>query len=215
MSDGFRIASYNVEMTIKGDSTMDDTSDLDAKIARLKARISKLARRANARLRRLEKAELTGSPAYQYWLNSGGVNFGVRGKDYNQLQAELARLNGFLNAKTSTVKGAKAMLKDIASNTGLTGDYREIMNNSANFFRLAGMTEEYLRSAEGVANAINYREIWQAVNTYVQTSGDTLNSAETDIEAIVPIIAEIAQLEQQKRARLDIHNSFMDVFGGD
>ena len=152
-----RIASYNVEMTIKGDSTMDDTSDLDAKIARLKARISKLARKANARLRRLEKAELTGSPAYQYWLNSGGVNFGVRGKDYNQLQAELARLNGFLNAKTSTVRGAKAMLKDIASNTGLTGDYREIMNNSANFFRLAGMVEQYLNSAEGVANAINYR----------------------------------------------------------
>lgn len=208
-----RIASYNVEMTIKGDSTMDDTSDLDAKIARLKARISKLARKANARLRRLEKAELTGSPAYQYWLNSGGVNFGVRGKDYNQLQAELARLNGFLNAKTSTVRGAKAMLKDIASNTGLTGDYREIMNNSANFFRLAGMVEQYLNSAEGAANAINYREIWQAVNTYVQTSGDTLDSAEADIESIVPLVAEIAQLEQQKRARLDIHNSFMDVFG--
>lgn len=208
-----RIASYNVEMTIKGDSTMDDTSDLDAKIARLKARISKLARKANARLRRLEKAELTGSPAYQYWLNSGGINFGVRGKDYNQLQAELARLNGFLNAKTSTVRGAKAMLKDIASNTGLTGDYREIMNNSANFFRLAGMVEQYLNSAEGAANAINYREIWQAVNTYVQTSGDTLDSAEADIESIVPLVAEIAQLEQQKRARLDIHNSFMDVFG--
>lgn len=208
-----KIASYNVEMSIKGDSTMDDTSDLDAKIARLKSRISRLSRRANARLRRLEKAELTGSPAYQYWLNSGGVNFGVRGKDYNQLQAELARLNGFLNAKTSTVRGAKAMLKDIASNTGLAGDYRQIMNNSANFFRLAGMVEQYLNSAEGVANAINYREIWQAVNTYVQTSGDTLDSAEADIESIVPLVAEIAQLEQQKRARLDIHNSFMDVFG--
>ena len=209
-----KIASYNVEMTIKGDSTMDDTSDLDAKIARLKNQVSRLARRANARLRRLEKAELTGSPAYQYWLSTGGVNFGVRGKDYNQLQAELARLNGFLNAKTSTVRGAKSMLNDIASNTGLVGDYRQIMNNSANFFRLAGMVEQYLNSAEGVANAINYREIWQAVNTYVQTSGDTLDSAEKDIESIVPLIAEIAQLEQQKRARLDIHNAFMDVFGG-
>lgn len=209
-----RIASYNVEMTIKGDSTMDDTSDLDAKIARLKSQISRLSRRANARLRRLEKAELTGSPAYQYWLNTGGVNFGVRGKDYNQLQAELARLNGFLSAKTSTVRGAKSMLNDIASNTGLVGDYRQIMNNSANFFRLAGMVEQYLNSAEGVANAINYREIWQAVNIYVQTSGDTLDSAEKDIESIVPLVAEIAQLEQQKRARLDIHNAFMDVFGG-
>lgn len=209
-----RIASYDVEMTIRGESTMDDTSDLDAKIAKLKSQISRLARRANARLRRLEKAELTGSPAYQYWKNSGGVNFGVRGKDYNQLQAELARLNGFLNAKTSTVRGAKSMLNDIASNTGMLGDYREIMNNSANFFRLAGMVEEYLRSAEGIANAINYREIWQAVNVYVQTSGDTLDSAEADIQSIVPLVAEIAQLEQQKRARLDIHNSFMDVFGG-
>ena len=209
----FTIASYDVEMTIKGDSTMDDTSDLDAKIARLKARVSSLARKANARLRRLEKAELTDSPAYQYWKNSGGVNFGVRGKDYNQLQAELARLNGFLNAKTSTVRGAKQVLKDIASNTGMTGDYRQILANSSNFFRLAGMVEQYLNSAEGVANAINYREIWQAVNTYVQTSGDTLDGAEKDIESIIPLIAEIAQLEQEKRARLDIHNSFMDVFG--
>ena len=208
-----RIASFDVEMTIKGDSTMDDTSDLDAKIARLKARVSSLARKANARLRRLEKAELTDSPAYQYWKNSGGVNFGVRGKDYNQLQAELARLNGFLNAKTSTVRGAKQVLKDIASNTGMTGDYRQILANSSNFFRLAGMVEQYLNSAEGVANAINYREIWQAVNTYVQTSGDTLDGAEKDIESIIPLIAEIAQLEQEKRARLDIHNSFMDVFG--
>lgn len=208
-----RIASYNVEMTIKGDSTMDDTSDLDAKIARLKARVSSLARKANARLRRLEQAELTDSPAYRYWKNTGGVNFGVRGKDYNQLQAELARLNGFLNAKTSTVRGAKSVLKDIASNTGMTGDYRQILANSSNFFRLAGMVEQYLNSAEGVANAINYREIWQAVNTYVQTSGDTLDGAEKDIESIIPLIAEIAQLEQEKRARLDIHNAFMDVFG--
>ena len=208
-----RIARIDVEMTIKGESTMDDTSDLDAKIARLKARVSSLARKANARLRRLEKAELTDSPAYQYWKQSGGVNFGVRGKDYNQLQAELARLNGFLNAKTSTVRGAKSVLKDIASNTGMTGDYRQILANSSNFFRLAGMVEQYLNSAEGVANAINYREIWQAVNTYVQTSGDTLDGAEKDIESIIPLIAEIAQLEQEKRARLDIHNSFMDVFG--
>lgn len=212
MSDN-TILRYNVEMTIKGESTMDDTSDLDAKIARLKARVSSLARKANARLRRLEKAELTDSPAYQYWKNSGGVNFGVRGKDYNQLQAELARLNGFLNAKTSTVRGAKSVLKDIASNTGMTGDYRQILANSSNFFRLAGMVEQYLNSAEGVANAINYREIWQAVNTYVQTSGDTLDGAEKDIESIIPLIAEIAQLEQEKRARLDIHTGFMDVFG--
>lgn len=212
MSDNL-LARYNVEMTIKGESTMDDTSDLDAKIARLKNRVSSLARKANARLRRLEKAELTDSPAYRYWKNTGGVNFGVRGKDYNQLQAELARLNGFLNAKTSTVRGAKQVLKEIGFNTGLAGDYRQIMNNSANFFRLAGMVEEYLNSAEGAANAINYREIWQAVNTYVQTSGDTLDGAERDIESIVPLVAEIAQLEQQKRARLDIHNAFMDVFG--
>ena len=166
-----RIARIDVEMTIKGDSTMDDTSDLDAKIARLKNQVSRLARRANARLRRLEKAELTDSPAYRYWKNTGGVNFGVRGKDYNQLQAELARLNGFLNAKTSTVRGAKKVLNDIASNTGLMGDYRQILANSSNFFRLAGMVEQYLNNAEGIANAINYREIWQAVNTYVQTSG--------------------------------------------
>lgn len=208
-----KIASYNVEMTIKGDSTMDDTSDLDAKIAKLKAQVSRLSSRANARLRRLEKAELTDSPAYQYWKNTGGVNFGVRGKDYNQLQAELARLNGFLNAKTSTVRGAKKVLKEIGFNTGLAGDYRQIMANSSNFFRLAGMVEEYLNSAEGVAQSINYREIWQAVNTYVQTNGIELDNAETDIESIVPLIAEIAQLEQQKRARLDIHNAFMDVFG--
>lgn len=213
MSEGFSLGQIEVTMSITGESTMDDTSDLDAKIARLKSKISSLARKANARLRRLEQAELTSSPAYQHWLNTGATNFGVRGKDYNQLQAELARLNNFLNAKTSTVRGAKNVLNEIASNTGMLGDYNAILANSSNFFRLAGMVEEYLRSAGDAASAINYREIWQAVNTYVQTSGSAIDGAEADIKAIIPLVAEIAQLEHQKRVRLQIHNDFMDAFG--
>ena len=95
---------------------------------RLKAEVSRKASMANKRLVRLEKNNLTSSPAYQKWVDyKGGIKFSVRNKDYNQLQQELARVNQFIESKTSTVRGLNKVLKEMAKNTGIKyGSIKEL-----------------------------------------------------------------------------------------
>ena len=90
--------------------------------------VAPMAKRANQRLRELEKRGLTeASHAYRYVERltfdadsatahdkKGHVkwNTNTRGKTYQQLQHEKAELERFLNeAKTSTVKGTKAQFE--------------------------------------------------------------------------------------------------------
>lgn len=67
--------------------------------------VSKLNAVANKRLKRLEEKEKETS-AYNYVMRSGG-KFSVRGKNLNELRKEYKRVSGFLQSKTSTLKGAK------------------------------------------------------------------------------------------------------------
>ena len=46
--------------------------------------VTKIVSVANKRIERLEKANLKDSPAYQKWLNDGGVKFGVKGKTHKK-----------------------------------------------------------------------------------------------------------------------------------
>lgn len=155
---------------------------------RLKKEVSRKASLANKRLRRLEDRGLTSSPAYQAWLKAkGGENFGVRGKDYNALQSELAKLNNFIDYRTSTVNGSKNLFREIAENTGLEYDPDLIdMNEQAKvFFDLASKTEQYLRTTEGSASARGYQQIWEAVAEYV-SEGTT--GTDYDITQVVDIL---------------------------
>ena len=95
---------------------------VERELKQLKKEIQRKANIAHKRLKRLEKNNLTELPAYQQWVKDGQVRFGVRGKDYNELQAELARLNRFLDSKTSLVKEANKHLKEVANMTGLSID---------------------------------------------------------------------------------------------
>ena len=54
----------------------------------LRAQVSRLASMANKRLERLEKNELTSSPAYQKWEQDGRHRFSVSGKSYSEVQSE-------------------------------------------------------------------------------------------------------------------------------
>src|SRR5699024_7792951 len=87
------------------------------RIKRFRQEASRKAAMANKRIDRLIERGLTDSPAYQKWVKDGSHRFGVRGKDYNQVQAEVARLNNFLNSETSTIRGFDAVLKNLAENT--------------------------------------------------------------------------------------------------
>ena len=161
----------------------------------LKREVSRLASMANKRLVRLENNGFEDSPAYKQWIESGGEKFSVRGKDYNALQKELARVRQFVNAKTSTIRGAQSVLKAIAANTGANFKGKELWAQASNFFRVASMIEQYIRNTEDVASAIGYQKIWTAINQYTQANNIDLAAMQVDMEQMVGNIAQMIGIE--------------------
>lgn len=159
--------------------------------------VSKKASMANKRLRRLENKNLTDNPAYKQWLNyKGGVNFSVKGKDYNELQKEMARINQFVNAKTSTIRGTNKVLKGIAENTGIQyNSVKELQQASKNFFELTSKIDQYLKNTQKSAHAIGYRKIWEVVNQYVKENNIVLAETEQPMESMISDITKLLDYE--------------------
>lgn len=174
-------------------------TELERKTRELKREIQRKANIAHKRLQRLEKNNLTQLPAYQQWVKDGAVRFSVKGKDYNQLQAELARLNRFLDSKTSTVREANKHLKEIAEMTGVKyKSVKELPNKLENFFRLSEKVEEYLRNVEGSASAIGYHRIWEVVNEVVESEEMDLDQTEDELtEEMIQKINELLEMEHE------------------
>lgn len=139
-------------------------------VKKIKKELRRKASIANKRLERLERNNLTDLPAYKQWKEyGGGIRFSSAGWDYNQLRAELARVDRFLNARTSTVRGANKYMKEIASITNVKYDrVSDLPNVLKNFFELSSKVEQYLRLVEGSASAIGYHKIWEVINKYVE-----------------------------------------------
>ena len=176
----------------------------------LKREVSRLASMANKRLVRLENNGFEDSPAYKQWIESGGEKFSVRGKDYNALQKELARVRQFVNAKTSTIRGAQSVLKAIAANTGANFKGKELWAQASNFFRVASMIEQYIRNTEDVASAIGYQKIWTAINQYTQANDIDLAAMQVDMEQMVGNIAQMIGIE----ATNTVVDPLADMLGG-
>lgn len=167
-----------------------------------RAEASKLASMANKRIQRLESNGLTDSPAYKSYIETGG-KFGVRGKDHNQLQAEVARLRKFIEAETSTVKGVTNTLKEMASNTGIKYDnLKDLRSKASKFFELSSKVEQYLRTVEDMASAIGYQKIWEAINQYVKNEQIDLSSAEGDIDGMVRAVTDALKEYEQPIQKL-------------
>ena len=158
---------------------------------------SRMASLANKRVKRLEEAKLTDTPAYKAYLETGG-KFSVKGKTYNELQQEVSRLKAFIDAKTSTIKGATEVLKEMASNTGITyNNLKELREKAPKFFELSSKVEQYLRTVKDMASAIGYQKIWEAVNKYTKDAKIDLSSGKADLDSMVASIsAALAEYEQ-------------------
>lgn len=152
---------------------------------------SRLAALANKRIKRLEENGLQNSPAYQHYLKTGAQKFGVRGKDYNEVQAEVARMKRFIDAKTSTVRGINNHLKEMAAITGIKyrnmTHLREMMPK---FFELSAKVEEYLRLIEDSASAIGYQRIWESINMYTQQNKIDLSAADVNVDDFIEVISD-------------------------
>lgn len=146
----------------------------------LKKEVSRMASMANKRLTRLEKNELTHLPSYKSWEEHGSIRFSVKGKTHQQLQAEYWRLKNFLDAKTSTVRGANAFLKEMAQNTGIKyNGLADLKTKSQKFFELANKIKQYYKNAEKSALALDYQKIWQQINEQIKQGVIEIDSAES------------------------------------
>ena len=160
------------------------------KIAAYRKEASRLVSMANKRVQRLEKNDFTDSPAYKAYLETGG-KFGVKGKTHNELQKEVSRLNKFLNATTSTIKGVNNTLKEMAENTGISYEnMKDLRSKAAKFFELANKVEQYLRTVDDIASAIGYQKIWDAINTYVDKGDIDIDSADNNIDSMVEAVTK-------------------------
>lgn len=184
--------------------------DLKQKTKELKQEISRKASMANKRLVRLENNNLTETPSYRNWVEyGGGVKFSVKGKNYNELQAELARVNSFLDNATSTIRGTNKVLKEMAKTTGMNyekvGDLYEL---SATFFELTSKVEQYLNSAMQGASAIGYQRIWESINQYIKNEQISLNDSKIDMNNMIQKVSDLIMTEYEKFAVDTIFDTF-------
>ena len=195
---------------IKIKLTKKNTSQFTAKERQLRQEASRLASLANKRLKRIEEQNLQQSPAYQSWIDSGGAKFGVRGKSMEQIQAEVGRLENFIEQSTSTVTGAKNHFKNVANTVGITEykDIPDLQNKLNDFFELSGKVKEYLHNSKEIGVAIGYQKVWEVVSDYVQEVGDEL----VDVESSVLDIAENILGASGMGHLDDTLDSFLDVF---
>lgn len=182
---------------IKGSGSDEDYADKMTKVQQKRQRIreyrkeaSRLAAIANKRIDRLIRNDLTNTPAYLQYIE-GKQRFSVKGKDFNEVQAEMSRLRGFLAAKTSTIRGANQVMKDIASNTGIKyKTMKDLKTKSTKFFELASKIEQYLRNVHDAASAISYQKIWESINVEVQEQRIDLEDGEANLDAMIKRVSD-------------------------
>lgn len=99
----------------------------------------RLVSAANKRIRRAKEKGVD-SPAFAYIRDNGG-KFSTKGKTLNQLRSEFVKAKNFLEAETSTVKGAEqfkaesiALLKDVGVNVS-NENFDTVMKAVTNLMR--------------------------------------------------------------------------------
>lgn len=168
----------------------------------LRKEVSRMASMANKRIDRLERNNLTMLPAYQAWESNGSIRFSVKGKSYEETQAEYWRLKKFLDDRTSTVKQANDFLREMAENTGIQyNGLEDLKTKSAKFFELADLIKQYNQSINQSAQALDYQKIWQDINTYVLDTDADLAAAvssEEQLEKFLEYMNFVQPVEDNK-----------------
>lgn len=165
---------------------------------------------ANKRLKRIEQQGLTESPAYKKFVEDGKQKFGIRGKSTEEVKQEVARMNDFIKKQTSTVKGTKQYLNNVANSVGITDfdNYKDLEKQLNTFFRGVDKVRDYLRNSKEVSVAIGYSKIHEVVSDYVEEVGDNLDSIDDLVEEMAGKVIEGAGYGKVD----DILNNFMGKF---
>ncbi len=168
---------------------------------------------ANKRLKRMEEQNLTMSPAYKKWLDEGGQKFGIRGKSTQEVRAEVARLNKFLNLTTSTVRGTKKYLTNVAEQVGITNynSFQSLNSQLKDFFEVSDRVREYLKNSKEVSVSIGYKKIWEQVNEYAETVGKELKDLNKDIVEIAKSITQANAYNKLDNLTDEFLKTFIDI----
>ena len=170
---------------------------LDAKAFR--AEIRRLSAIANKRMERLKEREWNDSPALKALRDEGIAKFSVKGKTNQEVQNMAGRLIKFLNAETSTVTGAIENVKEIASITGITYDsVKDLKDKMSKFFELQSKITQYLKAQGETAAALDYRQIWNGINQYVQQEEIDLAEASVSVESMIEDVDRILKVARRK-----------------
>ena len=168
---------------------------------------------ANKRLKRMEDQNLTMSPAYKKWIDEGGQKFGIKGKSTQEVRAEVARLNKFLKQTTSTVRGTKKYLTNVAEQVGIVNynSYQSLNSQLKDFFEVSDRVREYLKNSKEVSVSIGYKKIWEQVNEYAETVGKEFNSLNSDIVEIAKSITQANAYNKLDDLTDDFLKTFIDI----
>lgn len=176
----------------------------------LRQEARRLVSLANKRLKRIEQQGLTESPAYKKFVEDGKQKFGIKGKSTEEVKQEVARMNDFIKKQTSTVRGTKQYLDNVANSVGITDfdNYKNLQKQLNTFFRGVDKVRDYLRNSKEVSVAIGYSKIHEVVSDYVEEVGDNLDSIDDLVEEMAGKVIEGAGYGKVD----DILNNFMDKF---
>jgi len=194
----------HIKVTKKNTKVLTDTE------RKYRQEASRKVSMANKRLQRIENQNLKMSPAYKKWVDDGGQKFGIKGKSNNEVKAEVARLNKFLNQTTSTVKGTKKYLTNVANQVGVKqwDSFEDLGNQLQGFFDVSDKVQEYLRNSKEVSVSIGYKKIWQEVNEYADTVGEEFSLLDNDVAEIAENIVQANAVNKLDR----LMNSFIKKF---
>ena len=169
---------------------------------------------ANKRLKRMEEQNLTMSPAFKKWIDEGGQKFGIKGKTTTEVKAEVARLNKFLNQTTSTVRGTKKYMSNIANQVGIKqwGSFDSLNAQLKDFFEVSNRVQEYLKNTKEVSVSIGYKKIWEQVNEYAETVGTEFASMTDDIVEVASSIIQANAYNKIDELTDNFLDSFIDNF---
>lgn len=172
---------------------------------RLKKEVSRLAQIVNKRMQRIEQAQLTFVPEFKKFESEGKPHFGVRGKTYNELQSEYWQLMQYINSKTGTVTQARqyaqTVLNRIGAGDSIKGATVDEMNTyMSNLFEVTEKIQEYLRTTEDKAFALDYQKIWNLVSTYFDSQtvriADVKSLSNETKEHIINLMKQYRPVEQ-------------------
>lgn len=183
----------------------------EAKKQKLYTKLKKLYADAKRNIRDLQRHNLGDTPAIQKLEENGKIRFSVKGKTYNELQSDYFRLKRFAEAETSTVKGATAVLENIARNTGIHyNNLDDLITQSRVFFDIASKVEQILEAQSQLAFTMGYQTIWTAVNNMVERKAINLRDIHNIEQAAQTVYDSLINEYLQEEVEESILSEFFD-----